>query len=321
MSILRLILIALLLTACTQETPPTTQPPLKIGINLWAGYAHVFLAEKKGFFNPKTVKLVFKPEITEIIQLYKSGELDGMFNVLSDIIMLNAEGLPTQVVYIADYSDQGDAIFGFPELENLSNLKGKTVAFEGINTFSHLLVVKLLEQAGVQEGEFQGVNLLASKVLEALETKKIDAGHIYGPTQALAIEKGYKMLGKAGDMPGIITDVLAFKTEVVEKRSEEIQKVVKSLLEVREFLYAHPDEALPMMAKALNMSKAEMKIGIQGSYHPNLAEHITALQMGGNLFNVGQQIMDFYLEKGQLPQLVDLNQVINGQFVQALSEE
>ncbi len=263
------------------------------------------------------VDLMLKPSLNEVDQIYRKRQLDGLFSVLPNILILNTEGLPTQIVYIADYSDTGDVIFGQPELTSLQDLRRKTVAFEGINTFSHLFVVKLLEHAGIKEGEFKGVNLSIPEILTALESGEVDAGHIFGPTQIQATNKGYKILAKAGDMPGIITDVLAFKTTVIKKRSKEIQGIVNAMSEARDFLYNQPDEALSIMAKATNMSVIEMETGIKGIYHPDLSEQISALKVDGTLFDVGQQVTNFYFEKGQLPRLPNLKNIINGKFVQA----
>jgi NitT/TauT family transport system substrate-binding protein len=46
---------------------------------------------------------------------------------------------------------------GQSTLNSLSDLKGKKISFEGINSFSHLLVQKLLEKAEIKEGEFQSI--------------------------------------------------------------------------------------------------------------------------------------------------------------------
>jgi NitT/TauT family transport system substrate-binding protein len=111
--------------------------PVKISINVWPGYAHAFIAQEKGFFekNDVDVKLILKKNISESAELYKNGEADGFFDVWTDVVMINSEGIPTQVVYVADYSDSGDVIIGRPELKSLFDLKGKTVSFEGVNTF------------------------------------------------------------------------------------------------------------------------------------------------------------------------------------------
>jgi NitT/TauT family transport system substrate-binding protein len=296
----------------------TPEPPLKIGLNIWAGYAHAFVAEQKGFFDQHEVKveLIFKPEISDIFKLYKKGELDGMFNVFTDILMLNAEGFPTRVVYIADYSDSGDVIIGRPEFNSLPDLKGKTISFEGVDTFSHMLVLSLLEQAGIQPGEFQAVNLFVHDVLDALEAGKIDAGHTWEPTTSQALEKGYKILGKAGDIPGIITDVLAFRADVIKQRPDDIRGVVQALLKAREFLEAQPEEAITIMAKANQMSKAEMELGMKGIYYPNLLENRAAMQSGGALFKSGQIAADFFLRSGQLFEKPDFETLIDARFVQ-----
>jgi NitT/TauT family transport system substrate-binding protein len=98
----KLLFILVFLTGCTETA---NQPPLQIGINIWPGYAHAFIAQEKGFFKQYgvEVKLIFKRDISEITQLYKSGDLDGMFNVFTDVIMLNSQGVNTQVVYLIIY--------------------------------------------------------------------------------------------------------------------------------------------------------------------------------------------------------------------------
>ncbi len=297
---------------------PVPQTPLKIGINVWPGYAHAFIAQEKGFFQKQgvTVELVLKSEITDVTQLYNKGELDGLFNVFTDIIMLDAIGLPTRVVYVADYSDTGDVIIGRSEFDSLRDLNGKTLSFEGIGTFSQMFVLSLLEKAGIQEGEFQAANLPAHKVLEALNTGKIDAGHTWEPTTSQALEKGYKILGKAGDIPGLITDVLAFHANVIKERPDDVRRVVKAVLEARDFLYAHPDEALTIMAQAEGMSKAEMEMGVKGVYHPDLSENIAAMQPGGTLFKSGQKTAEFYMKNGQLFRIPDFETIIDAQFIQ-----
>lgn len=71
-------------------------------------------------------------DITMSSEMFMNGDADGLFQTFSDIIMLNAQGFRSKVVYVADYSDTGDVIIGRPEFASLKDLKGKTVSFEGI---------------------------------------------------------------------------------------------------------------------------------------------------------------------------------------------
>jgi NitT/TauT family transport system substrate-binding protein len=315
MSIVRLVLLTLVITACSKAPEPPT--PIKIGINVWPGYAHAYIAQKKGFFEKHQVmvELQLKPDITDVIKLYRSNEIDGFFGVFSDVITINADGLPTRLVYIADYSDSGDVIIARPQFKSLQDLKGKTVSFEGVDTFSNMLVISLLAKAGIKIGEFQAVNLPASQVLETLEAGKIDAGHTWEPVTSQALAKGYKILGKAGDIPGIITDVLAFRNDVIDKRASDIQHIIQALLEAKDFASQHPDEALEIMAQAEGMSKTEMETGLKGVHQADLLENVAAMQPGGALFQSGDYIVNFYLQNGQLANKPDLGTFMERRFV------
>jgi len=51
---------------------------IKIGVSQWVGYADIFVAREKGFFekNNVNVKIVFMSEYSKIQDLYKNGQTD-----------------------------------------------------------------------------------------------------------------------------------------------------------------------------------------------------------------------------------------------------
>jgi NitT/TauT family transport system substrate-binding protein len=310
-------LIILLLTACNQDT--SNQKPLKIGISLWAGYAYAFITQEKELFKKHGVsaEFVFEKDYEEALHSYETGEVDGILLVMTDVIALNAKGIPTQAVFVTDYSEKGDVIIGRPELDSLSDLKGKTITFEGVGTFSHLFVFKSLEKAGVQEGEFKTANILATQTLDALESGRVDAAHTWEPLVTEAVNKGYKVLATAGDIPGIITSTLNFRTEIIEQRPQDVQAVVNAFIEARHFLETNPDEAIAIMAQAEGVSKDEMAQGVKNVHILTLDENVAAIQPDGVLHKSGEMIIDFFSKKGQFPTLPNLNTVINPQFIQA----
>jgi len=124
-------------------------------------------------------------------------------------------------------------------------------------------------------------------------------------------------------VPGLITDVLVFNARVIKKRPDEIKAIVKSLLEARDFLYAHKEEAIKIMAKNEDMSEAEMQEGVSGVHHPDLKENIRAMQKSDetySLFGSGKIIADFYLKRGQLLRLPNLDKIIEPRFVEELGK-
>ncbi|MCK5707622.1 MAG: ABC transporter substrate-binding protein [Candidatus Aureabacteria bacterium] len=318
-----IISLIIITVGCTKK-PDSQKKPIKIAINsIWPGYAHVFIAKENGFFEKNNVSVVLVPTKDDIESrtLYLHGEVDGLFNVFTDIIQLNLEGILTKVVYVANHSDTADVIVGKGAFTSLSDLKGKNVSFEGENTFSHLFVLQALKKAGVEEYDIRFSNVRAQDVLEALEKGKIDAGHTWEPITSQALKKGYKILGKAGDIPGIISDILAFKSELIQNRPEDIENIVKSILEARDFIYTHRDKALTIMAKAEKMSKEEMDQGIRGVYQPDLKGNLTALRKSKevtSLYNTGKIIASFFMERGQISHMPDFHSIIEARFLENL---
>ena len=318
-----LVIAAIIMTVATCSKTEKEQA-IKIGINVWPGYAHAFIAQEKRIFekNGVTVELILRKDINESMELYRHRDVDGVFTLVPDVVIFNSEGISTKIVYVTDYSDTGDVIIGKGQYNSLAELKGKTVSFEGFNTFSHMFVLRSLEKAGIGEGKVKLANISAHNVLTALEDGGIDAGHTWEPVKSQALAKGYKILAKAGDVPGIITDVLAFNSKIVEERPGDVRAIIKSFLEARDFVYTNRDEALEIMSKAEGMNKEEMNSGINGVHQPDLKENIEAMNNLDNatsLHSSGKRVAEFFLKRGQISKIPDMSEIIEPRFVNELA--
>ena len=209
------------------------QQPIKLGVKVWAPDFFSYLAQEKGFFEQNKVKveLTLVQDYQQILNNYTNGDFDGMIPVYSDLIYQNSQGIDSRVVYVVDLSNTGDIIIGnlnnFTNNTTLADVKGKRVSIEGINNFSHLFVLKALEKVGLGEGDVQMVIVPAQNVTTQLEKGTIVAGHIYQPYTTEAMMKGYKILFLAGTIPGVITDVLVFRSDIIDQRPQEIQGILK----------------------------------------------------------------------------------------------
>ncbi len=319
--LLAVFLVFFIISGCTKVEE---ERPIRIAINMWPGYAYTFIAREKGFFkkNGIEVDLVLRKNITESTRLFKNKEVDGVFSVFPDVIKFNAEGILSKIVYIADHSNEGDVIIGRPELNSLTDLKGKTISFEGVNTFSHLFVVMALESAGLKETDVLFENVPAMDVLNALEDGRIDAGHTWEPVTTHALTNGNKVLAKAKDIPNVIMDVLAFHEKVIEERPDGIQQIVKSLFEARDFVFLNTDESIEIMARMEDMTRKEMKSGIDRVCLLDLNENMKAMEdsnSNNSLYTLGEYIIDFYFNRGQLSKVPSIDNIIESKFVNNIS--
>ncbi len=305
----------------TNISEVSSKSPIKIAINEWPGYAYVFVALEKGFFekNGVDVELVFDRDYTVSQQRFSDGEVDGIFEVLSDTMFRNTQGIEAKVVYLTDYSETGDVIVG--SVNSIEELHGKTIGVEGVNTFSHIFALRTIESYGMTEADISFEIVLASDVVKKIDDGVIQAGHTWEPTKTEAIEKGYHILSNAGDFPYLVTDVLVFDQNTITERPDEILKIIKTITEVEQFLKSNPDESLRIMAEAENMSVESMAAGVEGVFMTDLEENFRVMNPSNDpiLKNTINEIGKFYFERGQVSHIPEFDEIIEARFVNELS--
>jgi NitT/TauT family transport system substrate-binding protein len=329
LAIVILSLIFLCISGCSAEgaknSTSGTKEPIRIGINLWAGYAYTFIAVDKGFFknNGVDVELVLSKEYSESLNLYKNGDIDGFFGVFPDVILYNAEGNKTIVVFVTDYSDTADVLIANPLYDSLEALKGKKIGIEGINSFSHLFVLEVFKNAGITEAELQFEIVPSQEITKALDTSTIDAGHTWDPEKTKALNKGYKIVASAGDVPGLITDVLALNDSLTKERPSDVLAIVKSLSKARDFLDTNPEEALQIMIKYEGGTAEEMAAAIKEMHLLDLQDNLKSMEPSKeatSLYGAGAIISDYYLNRGQISAVPDFDKIIDSSFIKKLSD-
>ena len=303
--------------------------PIKLGVKVWAPDFFSYLAQEKGFFekNKVNVELTLVQDYQQILNNYSNGDFDGMIPVYSDLIYQNSQGIDSKVVYAVDLSNTGDVIIG--NLNNsitnatLGDVKGKIISVEGINSFSHLFVLKALEKVGLGEGDVGIAPVPVQNVTQELEKGTIVAGHIYQPYTTEALKKGYKILFAAGTIPGVITDVLAFRSDIIEQRPQEIQGIIKSIIEAQTYYENNKEESLKIMANRSGIGVQEIKNGLESVTLPSLKENVFDLMDSKSnkptsLYTSGKYISEFFLNRGQMDGYPDISQIVDSDFVNAL---
>jgi NitT/TauT family transport system substrate-binding protein len=305
------------------QTNPSDRPVRILMHELWPPNFVLYLAEEKGLFekNGVNVELLFEFDYLKVLDRYALGEADGMLLVFSDAFLQNAAGIDTKVVYTLDISQSGDAIIG--KAKNLTELKGKKFGIDGVNSFSHLFTLKALEKAGLSEGDVQFANIPPADILPAIEKGEIDAGHTYSPFIALATSKGYNVLFTAKENPGIIADVLAFHRNILEERPTDIENIIKSFSEALDFYSKNTNEAVDIISAKSGLSREQIIQGFKGAKLMSLQDNVLVSMKNdpknsSSLFASGEDISNFYVERGIMGEYPILAEIIEAKFVNDL---
>jgi len=301
------------------------QPPIRIMVDPWPGNGLIFIAQEKGFFEQEGVNVNLSlGSYDTAINAYKNKEIDGFFLVYADLIFLFSEGFETKLVYVLDHSVGGDVIVSGQEINSLKDLRGKTIGISGVNSFSNLFLIKLMEKAGINEWEYFIKVVPVDKIVDSLKNKEIDAGHVWDPYKSQAVDQGYKVIGSSNETPFMIVEGFGISSEFISNRPEEVQKIVSALVRAKEFLDSNLEEGLEIMARRNNLSVSEVETGIKNSPLLSLKENSEVMQTTNSensLYNSGRVITEFYMTRGQMSKMLDLNQLIEPKFINKILGE
>jgi len=297
--------------------------PIKLTMHLWPGYVHSYIAQEKGFFEEEgvEVELIINEDIQENINFFLNRRADLAFGLQSDAMKLAGNGFDLKIVYVVDYSDGGDVIVSKTNIKSIEDLKGKTISVDSLNSFNHIFVLELLRLNGMIEDDVEIVPILASDVPEALESGQIDAGQTWEPYQGQAIGKGFRLLASTADAPGIVTDVLMARTDIVEERPDEVRAIVKALFRALEFRETNQAEAYAIMSEAFNIPAGNLKGTIEGNIFPDLEGNkrsFTKSDDSESLYKSGQIISDFFVRKGIFKDPVNLDELLAAEIVNGI---
>ena len=292
----------------------------------WVGYVPIILAVDR-FFKENNVKVeLIQPENqTTTEESFLNGSVDGLCSIFTTTIFQNSEGVNSRLVWVLDYSGTGDVILG-PKNMTVKDLKGKKIGVEGLNTYSHIFVLQTLAKAGLFEKDVQFANIATQDMVKALNAKRIDAGHTFGPAKIAGLRGGYDILATAEDAPAIIADVLLFNSEVVETRPEAVEAVVKSINQGKEYFDRNREHAYVLLSDFYNMTTEEVQDGFEGIQVLGLEDNIKAMNRSSSnvrnfttLYESGNIIANYLLEKGQIRQIPNFDDIIDPKFIYAIS--
>ena len=300
--------------------------PIRLGFPIWVPDFLAYIAQEKGYFkkNNVDVNLTLIQKYGDVANEYANGHLDGTFTVYSDAIIQQSEDIQTKIVYNLDLSYKADAIVG--KGHNLSDVKGKKISVDGINSYSHYFVLKSLEKVGLTEGDVQFADVPVQNVSTGLQKGDIFAGETSEPYISDTVKKGFKILYFAGNIPGAIADVLAFHSDIVQQRPQDIQNILKSLIEAKADFDNNTLEDIAIMSLKSGLSKEQILEGINKVDILDLNDNMkNSMNKNSNqrtsLYTSGNDIEKFYAERGVISNYPNVDDMVDPQFVTALLKE
>lgn len=278
---------ALALTGCASGSSSDAESDgsgaaFTMGTQPWLGYGQWYVAEEQGFFADRGVAVDISnfDNDADMNAALAAGHLD-MANVGSQAALQFVEqGLDVSIVMVLDSATTADAIIAGEGIDSVEDLKGKRIAFEEGAT-SEILLAEALEQAGMDiKSDVEVVPAGADQVASMLLSGNVDAGVTYEPyiSQALASDAGLQVVQSAEDYPGLISDVLVVRNEVLAERGDAVTEVIAAWGDAMGYFETNETEGREIIAKAVGESAADLETAFDGVHYYTIDENREMLE-------------------------------------------
>ncbi|MDW9646209.1 PhnD/SsuA/transferrin family substrate-binding protein [Sinorhizobium meliloti] len=262
----KLIASTVLALSCLASTLSAAEnKPLTVGMTTWVGYGLLHLAQQKGFFKEHGIDVSLttvqdKPSTAAAIA---TGRLDGWATTVDTFIFYNAKKLDIKQVLAVDFSKGGEGIIASGDIKTVADLKGRTLgAEEGSSTYFFML--NLLADSGINVKDVKLQSMRAGDAGAAFAAGRLDAAATWDPWLSKAKERGGHILASSADEPGLIVDTVAFRSEIIKKRPDDVKNFITAYFEAYDYWKASPKEANAIMAKALGIKDDEFNSSLAG---------------------------------------------------------
>jgi ABC-type nitrate/sulfonate/bicarbonate transport system substrate-binding protein len=304
------------------STDEETGGEMTITSDSWLPYAPIFVAKGAGFLDDLhvPVRIILNNDSSYSESTYLNGIADGILEDYGDSVLRNSlsnrSDIQSRVVYVTGYSTAADAIIS-KENYDISDLLGKTIAFDGTIPSSSLFVQQVLKKHGIPQDAVTLVPVSSENVIESLENGSITAGYVKTTTISDAATKDYKIIAIAEEIPGTITYVLSFRTSVIGERSADIRALIDAFLKGKELLDTNGTKAIEILNKSVGDQYPDIETALKKFHFLNRTENLMAMNKTSeeSLHHVGEEIGAIYLQDDRIKNLTNLTRMTRSAYV------
>lgn len=247
------------------------------------------------------VKFSSWPELTEALN---SGQIDGAITMGEIALTTKSKGVPLKFLLFSHR--EGDNLIVKKDINNISELKGKTIGIPHRLSGHNILVYKALKEAGIKYDEVNYREIPPPDMMGTLNRGEIDAYIVAEPFGSQAVVGGQgKVLLKAGDIwPNWVCCGLVMREDTIQNNSEAVRELVASLVKSGQYIDGNKAEAVNIAVEKLNAKPELWKESLENIKYSGLNPDKKDME----------QLQNYLTEMKLLDKPVDLNEFIDTTF-------
>jgi NitT/TauT family transport system substrate-binding protein len=329
-------LFALVVGAWLVPAAMAAAQPVTVGATSSTSDAPIYIADKKGYFRDEglEVKVVNFRSAADMVAPLGAGQIEagagsasaGLYNAVArgiriKIVADKASSPPgyggTKILVRKDHVESG-------RYKEVKDLKGMKFAMNAPGVSNTSTLNTLLKSVGLKYSDVETVDMPLPDHVAALKNKSVDASASVEPGPALAIRNGDAVVVKSDDeiLPNHQIAVLLYSEEFALKRPDAARKFMRAYIRAVRFYNGalndsrldgpNADEVIAILSEATPIKSREIyKLITPTGMNPDGRVNKASLAYD----------LAFYSEQGLVKGAVNLEDAVDGSFVEAALKE
>lgn len=311
-----------------QRPPNLYSGLITIGAETWPGYLALFIAQDRGYFQEEGLRVRVKrySALGTLSKDYVAGKMQARANLTLDAVNERLQGLDHQAVLAIDYSNGADAIAARRHIRGVKDFIGKRVAYEP-DTLEEFFLSWALNQYNLSLRDVISVPGNPEETGRMLESGQVDVAVTHEPFLSKAIKSGKaRAIYSSANAPGLITDILTFRTDFIERHPESVHGVLRAYFKGLEFWKEHPEEAYIILGREFGEAPEIVRNGMLGITMLDLRDNRTAFSFAAglkSLYGNMRRIGEFVQAHRKRPDIetLETDTLIEARFIRDLFRE
>jgi len=130
------------------------------------------------------------------------------------------------------------------------------------------------------------------------------------------------VIASSKEYPGAIPDLLTVSGDLIKERPDDVQKIVKTWWDVREFMEKNPEKSEAIMAKRAGIPTEEYEQYKDGTRFFSIEENLEAFSTGEGMKFMpfaAESMADFMVSVGFIPEKPDMTKLFDDSFIKKVA--
>ena len=251
MTLTKKTLLAAAAATCLLGGGAQAQTKVSIGISGWTGFAPLTLAKEAGIFAKNGLDVTIRkiPQKDRHLAI-ASGDVQCAATTVETWIVWNTNGVPTVQLFKRDQGMGADGIVAKPGIENITDLKGKTIGVSAPGTNPHFTLSWILKKNGMSLKDVKTVTLEPGPAANAFVsgTSGLDAAVTYEPYLSLVRDKpeSGKLIADSLKYP-MVFDTFGCTPKFIKENPQAAKALTEGYFSALDMIAKEPQKAYAIM--------------------------------------------------------------------------